>query len=351
MKAAQAQIAAPLLRWYDQHARSLPWRKAGQAPYKVWLSEIMLQQTTVTAVKPFYEKFTKLWPTVDKLASAELDEVLRAWAGLGYYSRARNLHKCAQTVALEFSGKFPESEEDLRKLPGIGPYTAAAIIAIAFDKPANVVDGNVERVMSRLFAIKTPLPKLKAEVKAVAAPLVPTKRAGDYAQALMDLGATVCTPRSPACPSCPLRQYCKANAQGEPTLYPKRPNKVARPSRYGIAFIVTDAQGNLWLRRRAGTGLLGGMLEVPSSDWQENKPLLESALPAELKKLDWNPIRGPLKHVFSHFDLHLALYHARQKGRKPAGEWVSPQQARDLGLPGLTRKVIEIYEKYQFRAS
>lgn len=349
--AAQAQIAAPLLRWYDQHARSLPWRKPGQAPYKVWLSEIMLQQTTVTAVKPFYEKFTTLWPTVDKLAAAELDEVLRAWAGLGYYSRARNLHKCAQTVAFERGGKFPDTEEELRVLPGIGPYTAAAITAIAYDKPANVVDGNVERVMSRLFALKTPLPKLKAEVKAVAAPLVPKQRAGDYAQALMDLGATVCTPRSPTCPTCPLRKNCKAYAAGEPTLYPKRLRKPARPSRYGIAFVVTDTKDNIWLRHRVGIGLLGGMLEVPSSEWADKKPLLKAATPTELKKLDWKPVRGALKHVFSHFDLHLALYTAQLKGRKPAGVWVSSGEARRLGIPGLTRKVIEIYEKSAFRAS
>ena len=305
----------------------------------------MLQQTTVTAVIPYYKAFLKRWPTVEALANAKLDEVLQAWAGLGYYSRARNLHKCAQIVATELNGQFPATEPELLKLPGIGSYTAAAIAAIAFDVPANVVDGNVERVLSRLFALTTPLPKLKTEIRPIAATLVPQQRAGDYAQALMDLGATLCTPKSPRCPDCPLRTKCRAYADHTPTDYPRRAPKAIKPTRYGIAFLLTDDRGRLWLRRRPDTGLLAGMIEVPTSAWDSQKPLLKAVHPKVKVQTGWTPLRGQVAHVFSHFELRLSLYIGQLAGPRPAGEWVTLKQSRHLGLPSLTRKIIDMYEK------
>jgi A/G-specific adenine glycosylase len=341
----QVKIAPALLRWYDRDARVLPWRGPNMPAYRVWLSEIMLQQTTVAAVTPYYKKFLARWPTVEKLAAAKRDDVLQAWAGLGYYSRARNLHACAQLIVTNYGGQFPKDEAGLRALPGIGPYTAAAIAAIAYGQPANAVDGNVERVMSRLFALKTPLPKLKAEVKAVAAPLVPHKRAGDYAQALMDLGATICTPRRPNCPACPLKKNCLARGTQQPEQFPVRATKKARPIRHAIAFLLTDSKGNLWLRHRPDTGLLAGMIEVPSSPWLDKKPQLAEVIPVGLSTSPWQPLRGQVIHVFSHFELQLALFTARCKGTKPAGLWVNTATLKDIGLPSLTRKIIEIYEK------
>src|SRR5205823_6586096 len=260
--------AARLLDWYDRHRRTLPWRApAGNTspPYIVWLSEIMLQQTTVATVGDYFHRFVMRWPTIEALAAAPIDEVLSAWAGLGYYARARNLHACARVVAEQHGGLFPEDEAALLALPGIGPYTAAAIRAIAFDHQASAVDGNVERVIARLFAIETPLPDAKIEIGARAAELVPARRAGDYAQAMMDLGATVCTPRSPRCVICPLMKNCLARKLAIAEKLPQRAPKADKPTRRGLAFVLARKDGAILLRKRPTNGLLGGMDEVPSS--------------------------------------------------------------------------------------
>jgi A/G-specific adenine glycosylase len=267
-------LAGQLLAWYDRHARTLPWRVLpddranGEItdPYRVWLSEIMLQQTTVQAVKPYFEAFTRRWPDVRALAEAHEEDVMKAWAGLGYYSRARNLKACAETVARDHGGVFPDTEAGLLALPGIGPYTAAAIAAIAFDRPAAVVDGNVERVISRLRAIETPLPAAKPEIRAATAELVPDDRPGDFAQATMDLGASLCSPKRPACALCPWVEACAAHLAGIAETLPKKAPKQAKPTRRGMAFVVTREDGAVLLRRRPPKGLLGGMSEPPVSD-------------------------------------------------------------------------------------
>ncbi len=275
MDFAPRDLQRALLTWYDMARRSLPWRaRPGDRaePYGVWLSEVMLQQTTVKAVIPYFEAFLAQWPTVEDLGAAPRDEILAAWAGLGYYSRARNLHACAQIVARD---GFPQTEQGLRKLPGIGAYTAAAIAAIAFDEAAAVVDGNVERVLARLFALDTPLPAAKPAIRALAADLTPSKRPGDYAQAMMDLGATVCTPRNPSCPACPVRGFCAAAAGGDPTRFPLKGAKAGRPIRRGDAFVIVRRHGRgpeVMLRRRPDKGLLGGMMEVPCTEWVADQP-------------------------------------------------------------------------------
>jgi A/G-specific adenine glycosylase len=301
-----------LLDWYDQNARALPWRlgpaeHAGgvrQDPYRVWLSEVMLQQTTVPHATPYFLDFTRRWPTVTALAAAPDAEVMAAWAGLGYYARARNLLACARAVAGRHGGVFPGMEEGLLALPGVGAYTAAAVAAIAFDRPANVVDGNVERVMARLHAIETPLPGSKPELKALAARLVTGERPGDWAQALMDLGATVCRPRQPLCDRCPLSAGCAAFAEGAPETYPRKEAKAERPRRRGLAYVLT--RGNsVGLVRRPDKGLLGGMLALPSSDWGERPAALAGA-PAEAR---WRSV-GSIEHVFTHFALTLEVMRA-----------------------------------------
>ncbi|MGB6907115.1 MAG: A/G-specific adenine glycosylase, partial [Methyloceanibacter sp.] len=267
--------AQALLAWYERARRDLPWRAAPGVtpdPYAVWLSEIMLQQTTVKAVAPRYADFLRRWPDVNALARAELDEVLAVWAGLGYYARARNLHACARAVVERFGGRLPETEAELRTLPGIGGYTAAAIAAIAFGRSATPVDGNIERVVARLFAVTTPLPAAKPEIKALAQSLTPLSRAGDFAQALMDLGTMICTPRRPACGLCPLRPGCAGLAQGLAEVLPYRGEKAERPLRRGAAFVVLRQDGAVLLRQRPLKGLLGGMLEPPSSPWLEAAP-------------------------------------------------------------------------------
>lgn len=341
------RISPELLKWYDRHRRVLPWRALpGQKPnpYAVWLSEVMLQQTTVATVGPYYHKFLKLWPNVRALAAADRDEVLAAWAGLGYYSRARNLHKCAQVIAREHGGKFPDTEAGLLNLPGIGPYTAAAIAAIAFDTPANVVDGNVERIISRLYALHQPLPGAKPVIKQHAARLVPARRAGDYAQALMDLGATICTPRSPDCPACPLQKSCMAHTEGKPERYPRREAKKAKPIRQGIIFGLHDGNGRLWLRQRPETGLLAAMLELPSSNWQEQPVTLDGALASLGEKLpsasNWKVQVQPVRHIFTHFELRLTVATAKARN-KPKGLWLTPQEAQQRALPSIMNKVLK----------
>ena len=268
---APSQLARMLLDWYDRHRRRLPWRAAPGVPsdpYRVWLSEIMLQQTTVPVVVGYFQRFLARWPTLEALTQAELDDVLHAWQGLGYYARARNLHACAQHVLADHGGRFPPEEKALRALPGIGRYTAAAIAAIAFDRPATVVDGNVERVMARLRAVETPLPTAKSRLYTLAAELTPETRPGDYAQALMDLGATVCTPRNPGCLACPWRDACEGRARGMAETLPRRAPKRPRPLRYGVSFWLMRADGAVLLRRRPETGLLGGMIELPTTPWR-----------------------------------------------------------------------------------
>ena len=340
-----ADLAKRLLDWYDYHRRRLPWRaEPGETadPYRVWLSEIMLQQTTVVVVEPYFRAFLERWPTVLALAAAPLDDVLQAWAGLGYYARARNLHQCAQTVAAWRNGEFPDDEAALRKLPGIGEYTAAAIAAIAFDHPATVVDGNVERVICRLFALTTPLPAVKGAIRQHAALLTPQRRPGDYAQAMMDLGATLCTPRSPACGLCPWMHACEGRRQGLAESLPARLAKPEKPTRYGVAFWCVRKDGTVFLRRRPATGLLGGMTEVPSTPWLD-APWTDEAASAEAPfKATWKPVPGLVRHTFSHFHLNLSMMTARiGRNDLARGFWCALGDLDDQALPSVMRKLVK----------
>jgi A/G-specific adenine glycosylase len=338
---------ALLLAWYDRHCRRLPWRPLpGERadPYSVWLSEIMLQQTGVKTVGPYFQKFVARWPSVDALGRASLDEVLRMWAGLGYYSRARNLHACAVAVQRDHGGSFPDTEQGLRALPGIGPYTAAAIAAIAFGRRTMPVDGNIERVVSRLFAVEQPLPQAKPLIQQLAATLLGASRAGDSAQALMDLGSSICTPKKPACVLCPLNQDCSARARGDQETFPRKAPKKTGALRRGAAFVVT--RGNeLLVRTRAEKGLLGGMTEVPGSDWiaaQDDKAALKQA-PVLKGVARWHRKVGVVTHVFTHFPLELVIYTARvpARSRMPEGmRWVPIATLRDEALPNVMRKAI-----------
>jgi A/G-specific adenine glycosylase len=337
--------ALDLLTWYDRHRRSLPWRaKPGEKPdpYRVWLSEIMLQQTTVAAVKPYYERFLERFPTVSSLARAPAEEVMQAWAGLGYYARARNLHACAQSVTERHGGTFPGTEAELRALPGIGAYTAAAIAAIAFDEPAAAVDGNVERVITRLFAIEDPLPAAKPAIRALVEPLVPRDRPGDFAQAIMDLGATICTPRRPACALCPWMQPCRARATGLQETFPRKLEKVQNPLRRGAAFVVIRSDDTVLLRTRPPKGLLGGMAEPPTSAWEVDYDPAQAILDAPLEAR-WQRKPGVVRHVFTHFPLELTVLTARISARTEAPEemrWVARRDLADEALPGVMRKVL-----------
>jgi len=348
---AGVDTAELLLEWWDRERRDLPWRPAPGAtpdPYRIWLSEIMLQQTTVKAVIPFYESFLARWPTVDRLAAAPLDQVLAAWAGLGYYSRARNLHKCARLIAAEHGGRFPASAEALLALPGIGPYTAAAIAAIAFGQAVTPVDGNVERVLTRLFAVKEPLPASKPALRRLAASLSPSQRAGDFAQALMDLGAGICTPKRPSCLMCPLQARCAARAEGLAAELPIKRAKADRPLRVGLAFVALREDGSVLLRRRPDAGLLGGMLEVPSTAWNETLPPLDQALRAAPVHGQWWAVPGTVSHTFTHFRLELLIYRAVVPLDVPLTFWAEPQRCRWVArrhlsteaLPSLMRKVV-----------
>jgi A/G-specific adenine glycosylase len=353
-KQTVANRPALLLEWYDRHRRRLPWRPpAGERadPYRVWLSEIMLQQTGVKTVGPYFEKFVARWPDVAALGRASQDDVLRMWAGLGYYSRARNLHACAVAVLRDHRGIFPDSEEGLRALPGIGPYTAAAIAAIAFDRRTMPVDGNIERVVSRLFAVEEPLPRAKPLIQQMAATLLAESRAGDEksragdsAQALMDLGSSICTPKKPACALCPLDDGCVARARGDQEMFPRKAPKKTGTLRRGAAFIVTRGS-ELLVRRRAEKGLLGGMTEVPGSDWlaaQEDKTALKQA--PVLKGISrWHRKAGVVTHVFTHFPLELVVYTAdvAARTRAPDGmRWVPIATLKDEALPNVMRKAI-----------
>ena len=334
-----------LLDWYDAHARVLPWRAVrGQVaqPYHVWLSEIMLQQTTVTTVKPYFEKFLELFPTVKDLALAEDEAVMAAWAGLGYYSRARNLVKCARIVVADYGGRFPDNEDALLKLPGIGPYTAAAIAAIAFNQPAAPVDGNIERVLARLFDLHTPLPALKAAIKAENQKLVPPARPGDFAQAMMDLGATLCTPKRPDCLICPWREICQARSKGTAELLPKKAPKKPKPERSGTVFWLENHRGEVLMARRPDKGLLGGMRVFPSTGWDApNNSALPNILPSSMQG-EWTMLDAEVVHVFTHFRLTLkvAAQTAPRGWRKPPGfEWIRPRDFDSHALPSVMMKV------------
>jgi A/G-specific adenine glycosylase len=342
---------ALLLDWYDRHRRRLPWRPpAGERadPYSVWLSEIMLQQTGVKTVGPYFEKFLARWPDVDALGRASLDDVLRMWAGLGYYSRARNLHACAVAVQRDHGGAFPETEEGLQALPGIGPYTAAAIAAIAFGRRIMPVDGNIERVVSRLFAVEQPLPQAKPLIQQLAATLLGAgdaeSRAGDSAQALMDLGSSICTPKKPACVLCPLNDDCAARMRGEQETFPRKAPKKSGALRLGAAFIVTRGD-ELLVRTRSEKGLLGGMTEVPGSSWlaaQDDKAALQQA-PSLKSVTRWQRKAGVVTHVFTHFPLQLVVYTAKVTAatRAPEGmRWVPIATLADEALPNVMRKAI-----------
>ncbi|MEE8271684.1 MAG: A/G-specific adenine glycosylase [Alphaproteobacteria bacterium] len=343
--ADSAALVGDLLAWYDRHRRTLPWRAppGGRAdPYRVWLSEIMLQQTTVAAVGGYFRDFVARWPGVRDLAAATLDDVLHGWAGLGYYARARNLHRCARAVVERYGGHFPEDEGELRQLPGIGAYTAAAIAAIAFDRPAVVVDGNVERVVARLRGVTDPLPPAKPALRALAAGLSPAERPGDHAQAMMDLGATVCTPRRPRCTVCPWSAACVARRAGIAESLPARLAKAERPTRRGVAFWTLGPAGQVLLRRRPDRGLLGGMIEVPSSPWREAAaPDLAAVLADAPAPARWRLLPGLVRHTFTHFHLELAVAAglvARPDGI--AGLWVAPDAIGDHALPTVMKKVV-----------
>ena len=345
---------ALLLAWYDRHRRKLPWRAlAGERsdPYRVWLSEIMLQQTGVKTVGPYFEKFVARWPDVAAMARASLDDVLRMWAGLGYYSRARNLHACAVAVTRDHGGVFPNTEEGLRELPGIGPYTAAAIAAIAFDRRTMPVDGNIERVVSRLFAVEEELPQAKPKIQELAATLLADSRAGDEqsragdsAQALMDLGASICTPKKPACSLCPLNEDCTARERSDQETFPRKAPKKSGELRRGAAFVVTRGEEVL-VRSRPEKGLLGGMTEVPGSEWraaQDDKAALKQA--PNLKGLTrWHRKAGVVTHVFTHFPLELVVYTAQVPARALAPQgmrWVPVATLAGEGFPNVMRKVV-----------
>jgi A/G-specific adenine glycosylase len=339
--------AASLLAWYDRHRRALPWR-AGPGepadPYRIWLSEIMLQQTMVAAAIPYFLRFLARWPDVATLAAASLDDVLRAWAGLGYYARARNLHRCARLLTERFHGIFPSDPEDLKSLPGIGDYTAAAIAAIAFGRPAVAVDGNVERVIARLEAIETPLPESKAEIRERARALLPAARPGDFAQAMMDLGATLCTPKAPNCLICPWNRRCRGLALGIAGTLPRKAPKRSRPVRYGTAFWIERGDGAVLLRRRPEQGLLGGMMEIPSTDWL---PAPSDAAAAAPLLAEWKKLPSRVEHVFTHFRLCLDVWCATRIDGvelRVGGDyrWVHRDNLGREALPSVMRKVVTI---------
>ena len=337
-------LSDSLLAWYDVHARPMPWRvaplrrKSGVAPdpYRIWLSEIMLQQTTVAAVGPYFQRFTSLWPTVRDLAAAQDARVMAEWAGLGYYARARNLLKCARVIVADHAGIFPDNLATLLTLPGIGPYTASAIASIAFDHPETVVDGNVERVMARMHAVREPLPTSKPQLTALAAKLTPQKRPGEYAQAVMDLGATICTPRNPACGICPWIEACAGRKQGIAADLPAKLPKKAKPTRHGIAYVARREDGAWLLETRPEKGLLGGMLGWPGTEWSEETPAPKPPLNA-----NWQDI-GEVRHTFTHFHLILAI-RAANLPKSATGDFTKDFTRTDL--PTVMRKAYDLVAK------
>lgn len=344
-KSAVKKLQADLLGWFDRHRRVMPWRAArGKRPnpYHVWLSEIMLQQTTVATVGPYFMKFIGKWPRVTDLAAAPQDAVLAAWAGLGYYARARNLHKCAQVVAADFGGAFPDDEAALLGLPGIGPYTAAAIASIAFDKPAVAVDGNVERVVSRFLGIEEPLPLSKPAIRAGAAQLAAgNDRPGDFTQAFMELGATVCTPRKPKCGLCPWQNLCVARRAGNAEELPRKLPKKEKPRRYGKVFFIRNKKGEVLIQKRLEKGLYQGMYQLPTTDWVDSRRAAATLPPppglhkAANKKVS-------VRHSFTHFDLELEIWEGTVPETAattlPQSRWIKPDTRDDFALPTLMTK-------------
>lgn len=349
-KAGQsAAIPSLLLAHYDIHARTLPWRMPPGSdrkpePYHVWLSEIMLQQTTVAAVAPYFERFVTRWPDVAALANAEDADVMAAWAGLGYYARARNLLACARKVAGELGGLFPQDEDSLRKLPGVGAYTAAAVAAIAFGQRAVVVDANVERVVSRLFAIGTPLPQARGEIRVAADAITPDERPGDFAQAMMDMGASLCSVKVPACLACPLASVCAAHQLGQAEAFPVKPPKKDKPRRTGHVWWLERDDGHVWLERRGTKRMLGGMRGLPSSDWDNKGEEGDAKPPSDGP---WLALNRAIEHVFTHFSLTLTVHRLRvNKDCQPVGdgEWWPLDALHDAGLPTLFAKVGKLIE-------
>jgi len=351
----KTEFSNRILAWYDENARVLPWRSlSNKQPnaYYVWLSEIMLQQTTVVTVGPYFEKFLKAWPTVDRLANSPLDDVLSAWAGLGYYARARNLHKCAVTVCQKYGGVFPKSEEELLTLPGIGAYTSAAISAIAYGQSAVVIDGNIERIISRVFRIKEQLPTARKKIKEGASSLTPEMRAGDYAQALMDIGATICTPKKPQCQLCPVSASCSAFKAGDAETYPIKAPKKIKPTRKAAILWVEKAEGIVLMRRREEKGLLGGMMEFPSTEWTVDAYDDHAALKNMVHGLGLGELTvpehsmGSIKHTFTHFHLELSIYSLTittdTQVLSNEIRWVSPTDFAKIAMPTLMNKVVKV---------
>jgi A/G-specific adenine glycosylase len=339
-RAFPQKAAATLLAWYDVHRRVLPWRALpGKRadPYRVWLSEIMLQQTTVAAVAAYYRKFLERWPTVKALAAAPRDDVLAAWAGLGYYARARNLHAAAKMVVDEFGGRFPDTAEGLRKLPGIGAYTAGAISAIAFDERQAAVDANAERVLARIFAVEEPMPKAKPRLRELGQSLVPEKRAGDFAQAMMDLGSAICTPKRPACPSCPWTADCEARKRGIQETLPRKGEEKVRPMRRGAAFVARDNNGAVLLEKRPEKGLLGSMMQPPLGPWTDDFPSRAEALKQAPFPAEWKKRPGIVRHGFTHFELEIEVYSA-DVAKRTGGKWVA--DLANAALPTVMRKIV-----------
>ena len=349
MNHSDATRAKEILNWYDCHRRSMPWRPLpGQRidPYAVWLSEIMLQQTTVATVGPYFTEFLSRWPTIGDLAAADLDNVLHCWQGLGYYARARNLHKCAHIVVSQYGGRFPEEEKELLSLPGIGPYTAAAIRAIAFNKRAVVVDGNVERVIARMFRETTPLPNVKPILRQLADLLTPNERPGDYAQAVMDLGATICVPRRPKCTICPWVDNCRGREIAE-NLPTRRPKKEI-PRRRGVVFWIERPDGSVLIGRRTESGLLGGMMEFPSTEWHVGSEIEDISSVSRLAPLaatQWSLVSGLVRHRFTHFELELRVLKGLVAPETPAPEemhWCPIDSFSEHAFPNIMKKVAKM---------
>lgn len=353
------ELRGQLLDWYDAHRRSLPWRLEKSKieegllpdPYHVWLSEIMLQQTTVGAVKPYFEKFLTLWPRIQDLAAASQDDVMAQWAGLGYYARARNLHKCAKVVSDELDGVFPETIAELKALPGIGEYTSAAIRAIAFNKPATVVDGNIERVMARYFAIEAPMPKSKAQLKKQAALFFERYQArpGDLAQCLMDIGATICISKTPRCSLCPVSEKCQGRIMGIAASLPRKEKKKPRPQKFGHVYWIENVQGQILVHKRPESGLLGGMNALPTSQWVERSLIKDLAIPSFIKQaedLSEKPLS--IHHVFTHFELELVLKRVSSEHLNSANlndeySWIDPPNPKNSGFPSLFQKALKVF--------
>lgn len=342
-----AVLATSLLAWYDRMGRDLPWRVKGEPhpkPYYVWLSEVMLQQTTVATVKSYFTAFIQKWPTIQDFAAASLDEILHAWQGLGYYARARNMHKCARLIVSEHKGEFPATAALLARLPGIGPYTAAAIASIAFEEKITPVDGNVMRVLSRLYALQDPVPASIKRVYSLTQKLTPHQRTGDFAQALMDLGATLCTPRTPKCLLCPWQTSCQGFKQGIAEELPRKSLKTIKPDRYAVAFVISRGDGSVLLARREEKGLLGGMIEAPTTPWREKPWPLDEALAFCPLECEWKENTREVRHVFTHFNFKVVVCYGAVLEpvslRLPRSFWVKPEDFSKMALPTVMKKIL-----------